>query len=393
MMESSLFVLGVLSLAIAAATFAAFALGDRKIVRLRDEPLPPEDWRAPTLSIVVTARNEERDLEAALDTLLSVDYPELELLVVNDRSTDQTGAILDRRAAENPRLTVAHLESLPAGWIGKNYAMQFGAERTRGEFVLFTDADILFQPTTLRRAVYYAQQHEIDHLAMTPEVQVPGFWLKSFVATFTIFFCAYFKPWNAKNPDSKAYVGIGAFNLLRRSVYLTVGGHQPIAMRPDDDVKLGKLVKMNGFRQELVAGLDLIAVPWYGSVREAIVGLEKNAFAGADYRLDVILGASLMMAVFNVGPFVAVFLTAGWTRLLFAATALLWLVCGWNSSRNLKQSGVYGLGFPISVLLFLFIQWRSTILTFVNNGIYWRGTHYRLDELRANTVSEPTGES
>jgi cellulose synthase/poly-beta-1,6-N-acetylglucosamine synthase-like glycosyltransferase len=325
-------------------------------------------------------------VEDAVNTLLEIDYPAVDLLVVDDRSTDSTGAILDRLSARDERVNVVHIAELPAGWLGKNHALQFGSERAAGEYLLFTDADIMFESSMLRRSVFYAQSEGIDHLTAAPDTRVPGFFLNSFVATFTIFFSAYFRPWKASDPRSKCFVGIGAFNLVRRDVYEAIDGHRPIAMRPDDDVKLGKLIKMNGYRQQFVLGLDTLTVPWYGSIGELIVGLEKNAFAATDYRLSLVIFGTSVMLIANVWPFLGVFATGGWTRWLNLTTSLILISCCWNSARNLKQSGLCGLGFPVAVLMFIYIQWRSTLLVLTRRGIRWRDTFYPIDELRANRI-------
>lgn len=362
--------------------------GVRQITRL-DEFEPRADFAWPSVSVIVAARNEERNIAEALQSLLHLDYDNLEILVVDDRSTDRTGEILEAMAAEPryaERLTVRHIADLPPKWLGKNHAHQVGADAARGEWLLFTDADIVMQPSTLRRAVAFAITHEIEHLPMLPAVHVPGFLLQSFVVLFTIYFSAYFKPWKAKDPKSKSHVGIGAFNLVRADTYRAIGGHQPIAMRPDDDVKFGKLVKKHGHRQEVVDGVRLISVEWYASLRELIHGLEKNAFAGVDYRIDILVGSSIVALLGNVWPFLAVFVTHGATQAMYGASVAGLLLLGIATTRGLGVRPYVVLGFPIVMLLFIYIQWRTMILTLATGGIRWRGTHYPLAELKANRV-------
>jgi len=222
-------------------------LGNRSIKFLRDLPSPAEP-PSQRVSIIIAARNEERNVEEALRSILRQDDANLEVIAVDDRSTDRTGAILDRLAGADPRLRIVHLKELPPGWLGKNYALDRGAEQASGDLLLFTDADVVMQPSTVSRAVGYSLEHQIDHLAIAPDIKMPGVLLKLFAGAFAIFFSLYARPWKASDPRSKRYVGIGAFNLVRKDVYRAVGGHQAIAMRPDDDLKLGKLVKRNGYR-------------------------------------------------------------------------------------------------------------------------------------------------
>ena len=373
-------------LALAALSVLVLHIGTRQFVRLRDVSVPPDDWSPPFLSVIVAARNEERDIEQAIQSLLDLEYEPLQLTIVDDRSTDRTGEILDRLAERFPRLNIVHLDELPAGWLGKNHALQLGAERSDGEWLLFTDADIVFEPTSLSRAVWWAEQHGVDHLAAAPDIRVDGYMLNAFVATFVVFFNAYFQPWRARDPKSRAFIGIGAFNLVKASAYAAVEGHRRLKMRPDDDVKLGKVLKVAGFRQDILIGADMISVRWYASIAELIGGLEKNAFAGVEYNPITVVGSSLMILAGCVGPFLGAVAASGWPQVLFAIAAILWLYCCWHSCWSLKQSPWHCFGFPLAVVLFAYIQWRTMLLNYWLGGIRWRDTHYSLKELRENRV-------
>lgn len=362
-----------------------FSLADRKYVRLKNVE-PGDDWAPPKVSIVVAARNEQRDIEQAMLSLLRLEYEPLQVTVVNDRSTDETGAILDRLAADHPQLNVVHLKELPEGWLGKNHALQFGADRSDGEWLLFTDADIIFEPSSLRRAVWFAEQEQLGHLAAAPDIAVDGFMLNAVVATFVIYFNAYFRPWRARDPKSDAFIGVGAFNLVRADAYREVEGHSRLRMRPDDDVKLGKVLKQGGHRQDIVIAAEMISVRWYASVGELVRGLEKNSFAGVEYNPLIVVFGTASMLFLNVGPFVGAILAGGWAQVLFAFAAVLWLYCCWQSCWNLRQSTWTCVGFPFAVLLLVYVQWRTMILNYWQDGIRWRDTHYSLRELKANRV-------
>lgn len=384
-MPDPLFLLALATVLLILGTFADLLRGNRLLRSLRDVP-PWTGAPAPVISVVIPARNEERHVEEALRSVLGQDWEPLEIVVVEDRSTDRTGEILDRMAVAEPRLRIVHVTELPPGWLGKNHAMQLGAEQAVGELLLFTDADVVLDPTTLRRAVAYLQENRLDHLTVAPEIRVPGVVLKTFVAVFSIFFAMYVKPWKARDPRSPKHVGIGAFNLVRTAAWRAAGTHRAIAMRPDDDLKLGKLLKKNGFRQDLAFGGGLISVEWYHSVRELVDGLMKNAFAGVDYRIWVVVLSTVLQLAFFVWPFAGVFLTDGPTRLLnLVAVALLLILC-WVNARLTHLPVWTGLGFPFATVFFLYIVWRAMILTLVQGGIRWRGTLYPLKELKANKV-------
>jgi len=379
-----LFALALATLVLHIATAIQIQRGNRSIRFLKD--LPPLAGPLPRVSILIPARNEERTLEEALRSILALDYDNLEIDVVDDRSTDRTGEILDRMAAADPRLRVVHVRELPPGWLGKNHALWLGAGKATGEFLLFTDADIVIEPLALRRAVGAMVTDELDHLTASPSIERPSVLFEVFIGVFALFFALFTKPWKVKDPKSPAHIGVGAFNLVRASAYHAAGGHRAIAMRPDDDLKLGKLLKKNGFRPEFVFGQGALRVEWYASVRELIQGLMKNAFSGVDYRVSVVVVSTVVQLVLLVWPFLALFLTSGPTRWLNLASVLVLFCLCWINAPLAEVRRWHGVALPIATLLFLYIVWRAMILTLWNGGIDWRGTHYPLRELKANKV-------
>lgn len=384
-MESILFWLAALAAAGFAAAFVELARGGRSLKQLH--LLPPADPAAmPSVSIVIAARNEARGIEPALRSVLRQQGQRIEVIAVDDRSDDATGAILDRMAAEDPRLRVVHVTELPAGWLGKNHALWLGAHAARGELLLFTDADVVMKPDTVLRAAGYLSAQGLDHLTAAPRVIMPGALLRAFGVVFTMMFSFFTRPWKVRDPRSRAHVGIGAFNLVRADTYRRIGTHRAIAMRPDDDLKLGKLVKKNGGAQEFVIGAEQISVEWYHSVREAVRGLRKNGFAGVDYRLSLVLLATVSHLLFFIWPFIAVWVTDGWTRVLYAAAIAIVLLMYAGSAAAQGAPVWHAILFPVASVLFVFVVWNATLYALWNRGIEWRGTHYPLDELRANRV-------
>ncbi len=384
-MDRLLFWLGAATAAFFLALTVELLRHVPRLTRLRDvEPLP--DAELPSASIVFAARNEARGVEAGLRSLLGQDHPRLEIIAVDDRSDDGTGEILDRMAAGEPRLGVVHVAELPPGWLGKNHALQLGADRARGELLLFTDADVVMAPGTLRRAASHLAREGVDHLTAGPHVDMPGWMLETFGVFFGMMFTVFSRPWKARDPRSASHVGIGAFNLIRADAYRRIGGHRPIALRPDDDMKLAKLLKKNGGTQDFVNGADLIRVEWYHTVREAVRGLRKNGFAGIDYRLSLVWLTTVTQLLFFVWPFVAVFVTHGWTRAAYAVAVALMLFLFAGAAREQRAPVWLGVAIPLASLLFITVVWNATLYALIHRGIEWRGTHYPLDELRANKV-------
>jgi glycosyltransferase involved in cell wall biosynthesis len=364
-------------------TFVIFARGARSIPDLAGQP-PRTD--GPLVSVVFAARDEGPNVEATLASLLSQSYESLEIVAVNDRSVDDTAATLDRMAAGDPRIHVAHVATLPGGWLGKNHALHAGAAIARGEYLLFTDADIIFERQAIARAVAFVEERGIDHLTLGPELVSPTTMLALVVNFFALGFLLLFRPWLAKDPARNEHIGVGAFNLVRASLYRGFGGHARIALRPDDDIKLGRMVKLSGGRQMVAAGFGVIRVRWYSTVCELAHGLRKNTFAGLRYSLPAAIGAVLIQYVVNVWPFVAVFVTTGATRWLNLASALMLMAMYAAVAIASRSKWWLAFGYPVAAMIFSWIILSATWLTIWRGGIEWRGTFYRLADLKANDV-------
>lgn len=340
----------------------------------------------PKVTVVIPARNEERNLKQALRSVLGLDYPELQIVVVNDRSTDGTGAILEEMVKSDQRLTLVNIESLPEGWLGKTHALHTGAGHAKGEFILFTDADIVFHPLALKKAMIHVQAHQLDHLTVIPEDTMPGFFLRALSATFGIFLFILFQPWKARNPKSRRYLGIGAFNLVRTSVYQKIGGHQSIALRPDDDLKFGKLLKRRGYCSDVLKGQGMVSVEWYRSVPELIQGLMKNMFAGMEYRVSFVILATIASLLIHIWPWIGMWVATGVPQVLYALTVFMMVGTFGIAMASFGVKPWHGLLLPLTIALLVYIQCRATILTLWQGGIYWRGTFYSLEILKNNRV-------
>lgn len=356
-----------------------------RAVRVAD---PPE-W--PPLSVIVPARNEGARIEAGLRSLLESDYPDFQIIALDDRSTDDTGAVMDRLAATNDRLRVIHIRELPPDWLGKNHAMQRGAEAARGTYLLFTDGDVLFEPDVLRLSLRYSLDRRLDHLCLTPSF-IPGSYAENVLNTyFGMVFLAVTSPWLIPTPYPNAYAGVGAFNLVRREAYDQIGGHRRIKLDVMDDVHLGKMIKYAGFRQDLLLGGPALRVRWQHSLWGVICGLEKNAFASMRYSVWKLIATTLLVLTPFLVPHVAVCLLPWNEALPWLASLILMYAtfgfCGW------KMGGGWWLApmLPMGVGLLLFSFWRSAWITLRQGGVRWRETFYPLALLRENQFNMRRG--
>lgn len=365
-----------------AAGTVVLALGRRNVPTLARLPPLAASAPAPRVSIIVPARDEARGIGAAVATMLALEYPDFEVIVIDDRSTDGTAQALDRVADPGKRLRRLTVVDLPPGWLGKNHANALGAASATGEWLLFTDADIRYAPQALGCAMRCALEGGWDHLTAAPQARLPGVVLSQFTLYFGLLFSLFARPWAARNPRSRAHVGIGAFNLVRRSAYDAIGGHATLRLRPDDDLKLGKLLKQAGFRQLFLNGLGAIEVEWYSSWREVRDGLMKNLFAGSGYSVPLTVFGSLLHLAVLAGPPLGALFATGFAQGCSVVACGLLLLQGWASAASLGTRRWAGVLLPLFGVFGTWLMWRSMSLALSRGYIEWRGTRYPLAELR-----------
>ena len=372
----------------------------------------PESW--PAVSLIIPACNEVEAIEAALRSRLADDYPALEIVLVDDRSTDGTGAIVDQLAAEDARIRVVHVHELPAGWVGKPHALLRGTELATGEWLLFSDADVHVAPGTLRRAIAYARAHRLDHLALVPELWPAGFWLDVVLATFVRSLALGARLWAIPDPRSTAAFGVGAFNLVRRSAYEHTPGFEWLRLEIVEDAALGQMLKHAGARSAVLNGRGLLGLRWYESVAAMARGAEKSVFGalGRFSFLRLAAGCAAFLLL-ELAPFVSATLAAIVasfgagaieTRLLgvlcasgvaFACVAQLTLWIWINGLRGGTQRTAAARGilpatrrvlaallFPLGALIAVGIGLRAGWLAVRRGGLLWRGTLYPTDLLK-----------
>jgi len=390
----------------------------------------------PRVSIVVPARNEEEHIRETLVQLLALDYSSYEIIVVNDRSTDRTGQIMDEvadgaasaaesdgverlnrsgeplrhpKARVNPetdlledadgklhaeadrsvrptRLKVIHISELPSGWLGKTHAMWTAGQQASGDWLLFTDADVLFKPDSLRRAVAYAEAERADHVVLFPRMIMKRPGEKMMIAFFQALFVFGHRPWKVADPKARDHMGVGAFNMVRRPVYDAVGTYRALRMEVLDDMKLGKVIKNAGFAQRNVFGEDLISLRWAKGAFGIVNNLTKNFFAVLSFQWWRTVATIVGLGFLNLGPFLGVCLAHGWARVPYGiALGSLFLIYYGMSVRSAVPPYYFFLH-PVSTSLFMYILLRSMLYTLWNDGIVWRGTKYPLEELRKGMV-------
>ena len=353
--------------------------------------------KSPPVSIIVPARDEERNIRRCVESLLEQDYDSYEVIVVDDGSTDGTSAILDEITQRHPhgsRLWVLRLRDLPEGWAGKPHALQAGVQEAHGEWLLFTDADTWHAPGALRFAVTKAVEEGIDLLTLGSTQELPGFWNKVMMPMAYLGISMQYPVKKVNDPLSPVAIANGQYILIRRETYDIVGGYA----RPDlrntllDDRDLARVVKENGFRLQFVDGRELVHVRMYSSLRETWRGWRKNAYLGSRGGLAFVLLQLLGLPIISIVPFIL--LLTGWLKrqgdkkgrsgavsnneMRGAALLEVGSLLGYRlwMDRQLGVPWYYALTHPLAGAMFEGILAQSAWRVLSHKGVDWRGRQY-----------------
>lgn len=343
--------------------------------------IPPDD-AVPSLTVVVPARNEAENIGATLETLIVQQYSGLRVLAIDDRSTDKTREIVDEFAERYPeRIGAIHIDYLPEGWLGKTFALEVGTRHSSSEYLLFTDADVLFSPSSLRRAMAFAAMTRADHVVVMPTPQVKGRGEGMLLGFFSVLGMWITRPWRVSDPQARRDVmGIGAFNLVRREALEILGGWEPQRLAVIEDVTLGRRMKAAGLRQRVAFGSDLVLIHWAKGAGGIVRGLTKNLFAAVNFRPLVMLTACAAILVLFLAPLAGL---AWWPTILPALIALCCIGASYRVMSSRSQIDArYGWLYPVGVFVMAWAMVRSMLSVMVRRGVMWRGTFYSLRELR-----------
>lgn len=346
----------------------------------------------PSLVVVVPARNEEENIAATLDALLLADYQPMRILAVDDRSTDGTGRIIDAYVAEHSRrqpgrmnepsrMNAIHITELPEGWLGKTFALTVATENSDSEYLLYTDADVLFSPSILRRAMAYAESSKADHLVVMPTPQVKSRAEGMILGFLQVLGLWLSRPWRVEDPEAmRDIAGVGAFNLVRREALRKIGGWTPQRLAVLEDVTLGRRMKAAGLRQRVAFAPGLVLLHWAEGGGGMVRAMTKNFFAAFNFQPLLVLAAVLWIAVFFLAPLAGL---AWWPTLapsliVLCCIAAMYRVIGESSQIDWRYAWLY----PLGAVAFLYAMLRSMAVVWARRGVVWRGTHYSLRDLR-----------
>ena len=344
----------------------------------------------PSVSIILAARNEEESLPATLDSLLKLEYPDYEIILVDDASTDRTGAIADeyaRRTAAG-RLRVIHNQERPAGWTGKVHALHLAARVARGEWLLATDGDVVHHPQALARGMSLALRRGLDFLTLVPQIEVGSFWEKVVLPLFAFVIASSYPLFLANNPRCRRALGVGAFILMRRRELEALGGYAHIKSTVIDDLRLAELFKFNGRRTYLALTWGLLRTRMYKTGREVWEGLRRTSFEAMGFSIAKVLGIVVVITILDVLPWLTVLVLAGrsvWpgasplltsTMLLALSTCLLSALVYLPYLLIMRVSPPYVFTLPLAAAFYAGVALDSMISSVFRSGVRWKGRDY-----------------
>jgi chlorobactene glucosyltransferase len=375
-----------LILCLAAALISILALANFRAVLRRmawDAPTPDPSTRLPALSVIIPARNEEADIEQALQSVLNQSGVELRVIVVNDHSSDRTGTIADAIAAVDSRVTVIHNPELPPGWLGKVNAMQQAAAQSSSDLLLFTDADIVYSPGCLVRAVTELERDRLDLLSLFPRMDFVSLWENIMLPTMLGGLCELVTP-GLNDPDSPEAMGAGAFLLLRSEALRAVGGFEPIKHAMADDVALARLLKRRHFRTAFHGAPEWLHVRLYkgnhhaywGATKNILILLEGRLWQAPLYLLLPVFVYWTPIWCFAVGVAEANYVLATTA----AATYVIQYFTHWVGRTLLRFDPLKLLLFPLVVAPVCCCMARALYLYFREGAVHWRGRTIRVRE-------------
>ncbi|MDC0206804.1 glycosyltransferase family 2 protein [Nitrospinae bacterium] len=372
-------ILTILQLILIVAVIISLTLNIVYLVRL--QPLVKPISNPPPLSVCVPARNEERGVEACLNSLLNQNYPNFEVIAIDDHSTDRTGDIMRNLAQENSRLKVLKAADLPEGWLGKPFALHQAFKVTRGEYLLFTDADPVFKPTALNTAVHVMRERDLDVLTLMPKAEFGSFWERAVQPVIFGFIASLTQFKNVNDPDHRSAMGFGAFLMFRRSAYEKIGGHEAGKSDVLEDVLIAKRAKRAGLKLFVADAKQLFSIRMYFGLKEIWFGWEKNMFLAmkksvlkATYNVAVVLG-------FVFTPYIIlainIFEQIGWLWIGMAVVGVVLVsAAAYKTCDEMELHRNNAVLFPMGALVMAAIMANSMFHTLVRKKTKWRGRVY-----------------
>ncbi|GJL77753.1 MAG: glycosyl hydrolase [Nitrospinaceae bacterium] len=336
---------------------------------------------SPFLSVCVPARDEARDIKACLTSLLNQEYPHFEVIVVDDHSTDGTGDIIESLATEFPNLIHLEGQALPSGWLGKPFALHQAVRKAKGEVLIFTDADPVFQPHALTSAVHAMTTKDLDMMTLMPGTEFVSFWERAVQPVVFAFIAALSRFKKINSPNSTSAMGFGAFIMVNKKVYERIGGHESVKGEVLEDVMLAKTAKRAGCKLLAADAKSIFSIRMYHSLREIWTGWRKNIFIAMKKSVLRTLYYICMILGFLVTPnLVLLWNIFEATGIIASGMALISFLMMAGTSIHLcdeiRLERWNAFLFPLGAFIMTAIMLNSMFQVLFNKQTEWRGRNY-----------------
>lgn len=375
--------------AITWAGYGAITFFGRTKMQLLEKPRKPQN-PPPSVSLLIPAKDEGEGIRGCLQSALDQDWPNLQVIAIDDRSTDQTGAVMDAMAVEDPRLKVLHIQpaTLGPGWTGKNNALFTGTKHATGDWLLFVDSDVLLQPDAVSKTVTVSAHKKYDLFSVLPKLEARTLWERALIPLCSAAAATMYMIALTNDDDNKrVYFANGQFLLTTRAAYDAIGGHETVKDRLCEDTEIGRLMKMRGFRTRVSWGSKYVSVRMYKDLGGIIKGWSRIYYAAKvgdpthiilamlfvifnAFSAYFLLGYGIWRAVHPIGNF----LDYAWLAAAIVHLALMMVFLS-NMYRWSKNAGWYALLFPITGLILLRTLCKALVMC-VTKKVEWRGTSY-----------------
>jgi chlorobactene glucosyltransferase len=381
-------ILLIMALLAVAAALLIFAYNYQTVPHLDAQTYPHSPSPAPLVSVLVPARNEEHNIGRCLRSLLQQDYPALEIMVIDDRSTDRTAEIVREMQKAHGQLRLIPGRELPPGWIGKNHALYQGVQEAQGTYLLFVDADVTLAPSCIRQTVSYAVEHHTDLVTVSPTLVSLSFWEKVVLPVIGQLVVSFFPLSKINNPHSNLVLVTGPYLLFKRETYQRIGGHERFKGEIVEDLVLGKALKQAGYRLNYLLGTELVSLRMYTDLKGIWEGFSKNFFVGMEQRVWLAAVLALLLCAVLVVPWLSLITSLGYVWLgkwqgyrvvvltLSSAQCLLTLFHRWVLHRYVQLDNTYPYLQPLGALVIVGILTNSTLRVLLRKGISWKGRVY-----------------
>lgn len=359
----------------------ALAVGKAQPELREDEPGPALD-ELPALSMLIAAKDEEANIGRCLDGLLKQDHPHLQIVVINDRSDDATGRIIDEYAERDPRVRAVHITELPAGWFGKNHAMHEGVKHATGFWYCFSDADCMYDsPRLLSAAQRYAMRENVQFLSVLPQLEAGSFWEQVIQPAAGGVMLVWFPPQKVNNPTMPHAYANGAFMLMPDTVYEQFGGHEPVKATLNEDMHFARRAKQQGVLLRVIRGGGLYRVRMYVGLAAAWRGWSR-IFYGCFGTFLRLFATALMLGVVSLLPYITFvvgpFVTANWVWMSGAGLAAILAQQSlmWRFYDVAGHGRVWALTYPLGAAICFAASLNAMRRLFAGTTTTWRGTTY-----------------